>query len=68
MQTDLQINSESLQTSQTQSHPKIDYYFDCAIHIVKRSKELVWESKELIVALLIVFLLLRHAIHVLLSG
>jgi hypothetical protein len=48
-----------------QSHPKIDFIFDCAIHIVRRSKELVWESKELIVALLIIFLLLKHALHVL---
>ena len=49
-------------------HRQINLYFDIAIHVIRRSKELVWESKELIVALLIVFLLLRHAIHVLLSG
>jgi hypothetical protein len=48
-----------------QSHPTIDYYFDCAIHIVRRSKELAWESKELVVAVLILILLVQHSWHVL---
>ena len=48
-----------------QSFPKIDYAFDCTIHLVRRTKELVWESKELVVALLILVLLIKHAWHVL---
>ncbi len=48
-----------------QSFPKIDYVFDRAIHVVRRSKELMWESKELVVALLILVLLVKHAWHVL---
>ena len=49
----------------TESHPKIDKVFDRAIHIVRRSKELAWESKELVVALLILILLIQHSWHVL---
>ena len=48
--------------------PKINIFFDAALYIVRRSKELAWEAKELIVALLILLLLIQHAIHVLLSG
>jgi hypothetical protein len=48
-----------------QSYPTIDYYFDRAIHIVRRSKELASESKELVVALLILILLVQHSWHVL---
>lgn len=48
-------------------HPKIDYFFDCALHILKRSKELAWESKELVVALLILILLIQHSWHVLMK-
>lgn len=48
-------------------HPRIDYYFDCAIHIVRRSKELAWESKELIVTVLILILLIQHSWHVLMK-
>jgi hypothetical protein len=55
----------SVLPSQRPSHPTLDYYFDAAIHIVRRSKELVWESKELVVALLILILLIQHSIHVL---
>jgi hypothetical protein len=47
------------------AHPRIDYYFDASIHIVRRSKELAWESKELIVTLLMVLLLVLHSYHVL---
>jgi hypothetical protein len=47
------------------AHPTIDHYFNGAIHIVKRSKELAWESKELVVALLILILLIQHSFHVL---
>jgi hypothetical protein len=54
--------------AERQSHPKIDFYFDAALHIVRRSKELAWEAKELIVTLLILLLLIQHALHVLLSG
>jgi hypothetical protein len=49
------------------THPTIDYYFDPAIHIVRRSKELAWESKELVVALLILILLIQHSFHVLMK-
>lgn len=48
-------------------HPIIDYYFDAAIHAVKRSKELAWESKELVVALLILILLIQHSYRVLMK-
>ncbi len=51
--------------AERRAHPSIDYYFDAAIHVVKRSKELAWESKELIVALLILILLIQHSYHVL---
>jgi hypothetical protein len=44
-----------------QSYSKIDYVFDRAIHIVRRTKDLVWELKELVVALLILYLLIKHA-------
>ena len=44
-----------------QSDSKIDYVFDRAIHIVRRTKDLVWELKELAVALLILYLLIKHA-------
>ena len=50
-----------------QSHAKIDYYFDGAIHIVRRAKELAWESKELVVALLVLILLVQHSWHVLMK-
>ena len=46
-----------------ESHQTIDNVFDCAIHMVRRSKELVWELKELAIALLILYLLLKHAWH-----
>jgi hypothetical protein len=49
------------------SYPTIDLYFDVAIHIVKRAKELAWESKELVVALLILILLIQHSFHVLMK-
>ena len=39
----------------------IDYVFDRAVHIIRRTKELVWELKELVIALLILYLLIRHA-------
>ena len=51
----------------TESHPKIDFYFDAAIHCVKRSKELAWESKELVIAVLILILLIQHSWHVLMK-
>lgn len=44
-----------------ESYPIIDFVFDRAVHIVRRTKELVWEVKELIIALLILYLLIRHA-------
>jgi len=47
------------------SHPTLDYYFDAAIHVVRRSKELAWESKELVVALLVLILLIQHSIQIL---
>jgi hypothetical protein len=46
-----------------ESYPLIDYIFDRAIHIVRRTKELTWELKELAIALLILYLLVRHAWH-----
>lgn len=46
-----------------ESYPLIDYVFDRAVHIVRRTKELVWELKELAIALLILYLLIRHAAH-----
>ena len=46
-----------------ESFPLIDYVFDRAVHIVRRFKELVWELKELVIALLILYLLIRHAAH-----
>ncbi len=49
-------------------HPTIDYYFDAAIHVVRRSKELAWESKELVVALPILILLIQHSFHVLMKS
>lgn len=52
-------------TCRKQKHPKSDYYFDAALHIVRRSKELAWESKEFVVALLILILLVQHSFHVL---
>jgi hypothetical protein len=62
------IEVQSRPTSiKRRDHPTIDYYFDSAIHIVKRSKELAWESKELVVALLILILLIQHSYHVLMK-
>jgi hypothetical protein len=55
----------SVVPSQRSSHPTLDYYFDVAIHVVRRSKELAWESKELVVAVLILILLIQHSIKVL---
>jgi len=46
-----------------ESHSTIDKVFDCAIHTVRRSRELVWELKELAIAVLILYLLLKHAWH-----
>ncbi|HXQ69257.1 MAG TPA: hypothetical protein VN844_02160 [Pyrinomonadaceae bacterium] len=48
---------------QHESYRLIDYVFDRAVHIVRRTKELVWELKELAIALLILYLLIRHAAH-----
>ncbi len=59
------LQSKSVLPTQRESHPIIDYYFDAAIHVVRRSKELAWESKELVVALLILILLIQHSFHVL---
>lgn len=67
------MSSENLRIYQTttepaqREHPKIDFYFDAAIHVVKRAKELAWESKELVVALLILILLIQHSFHVLMK-
>jgi hypothetical protein len=46
---------------QPEFYPKIDYIFDRAVHVVRRCKELVWELKELVIALLILYLLIKHA-------
>lgn len=46
---------------QREFYPTIDYIFDRAVHVVRRSKELVWELKELVIALLILYLLIKHA-------
>jgi hypothetical protein len=62
--TDLQSRSTSVER---RDHPTIDYYFDAAIHFVRRAKELAWESKELVVALLILILLVQHSYHVLMK-
>jgi len=43
-----------------ESHPVIDKVFDCTIHTVRRTRELVWELKELAVALIILWALLKH--------
>ncbi|HKS10507.1 MAG TPA: hypothetical protein VJS13_13235 [Pyrinomonadaceae bacterium] len=62
------MSAPELQTKPTgpvsrESYPLIDYVFDRAVHIVRRIKELVWELKELAIALLILYLLIRHAAH-----
>jgi hypothetical protein len=59
------IDRKSIISSHQKRHPTIDYYFDAALHIVKRSKELAWESKELVAALLMLILLIKHSFHVL---
>ncbi len=61
------IQPKSVLRVERSNHPTIDHYFDCAIHVVKRSKELAWESKELVVALLILILLIQHSFHVLMT-
>jgi len=43
-------------------HPKIDYYFDAVIHIVKRTNDLADESKALTVRLLFLALLILHCV------
>lgn len=52
----------------TTEFPRIDGFFDTALHIVQRTKDLAWEAKELIVAMLILLLLIQHSLHVLLGG
>lgn len=64
MSAELQSKSVRLER---RAHPTIDFYFDCAIHIVKRSKDLAWESKEFVVALLILILLIQHSYEVLMK-
>jgi hypothetical protein len=59
--------SESVPTAEREANPTIDYYFDAAIHVVRRSKELAWASKELVVALLVLILLIQHSLHVLMK-
>jgi len=44
-----------------QSYPQIDYVFDRVTHTVRRTKELVWELKELAIALIILWVLIKHA-------
>jgi hypothetical protein len=56
-----EIQSKPKPPASRKSHPTIDKVFDCAIHIVRRTKELVWEVKELAIALIILWLLLKHA-------
>ena len=45
----------------TESHPTIDKVFDRAIHVVRRTKDLVWELKELAIGLIILWVLIKHA-------
>lgn len=49
------------------SFPKTTAFFNWLTYGAQKTKELAWEVKELIVALLILFLLIRHALHVLLG-
>lgn len=65
MKDNISTHSKSLHPSQAVKHPKIDYYFDTALYVIRRSRELAWESKELVVALLILILLIEHSFHVL---
>ena len=61
------IENKPALTYQQETHKKIDFIFDCALHAVRRSKELAWEAKELVVALLILILLIQHSYHVLMK-
>jgi len=47
------------------AHPKIDHYFNVAIHVVKRTNDLADESKTLTIRLLILGLVIIHCIAVL---
>ena len=67
MRVSAELQSRPVVSVERRRHPKIDHWFDAAIHIVKRSKELAWESKELVVALLILILLIQHSFHVLIK-
>lgn len=60
------IGKKSIQPHR-KSHPTIDYYFDTTLYIVKRTKELAREAKELVIALLILILLIQHSYHVLIK-
>jgi hypothetical protein len=59
--SDLQFRATLLEPK----HPTIDYYFNVAIHIIRRSNELADESKSLMIRLLILALVIVHCIAVL---
>lgn len=60
-----ELQSKPILRVERRAHPRIDYYFDAAIHIVKRTNDLADESKGLIVRLLILALLIVHCVAVL---
>jgi hypothetical protein len=45
----------------SESPSKIERDLDRAIQIVRKTKELVWELKELAIALIILWVLIKHA-------
>lgn len=44
-----------------ESPSKIEKCLDQAIKVVRKAKELVWELKELAIALIILWVLIKHA-------
>ena len=67
MYVSAEVQSGPTVSVERRRHPTIDYYFDSALYIVKRSKELAWKLKELVVAVLILILLIQHSYHVLMK-
>jgi hypothetical protein len=45
----------------SESQSKIEKRLDQAIKVVRKAKELVWELKELAIALIILWVLIKHA-------
>jgi hypothetical protein len=62
------VSKPTILSVQRELFPRTAAAFDWGKYVIQRTKELVWDAKELIIALLILLLLIQHSVQVILSG